>query len=297
MYFVKIKKLLQSYYHLTKPGIVYGNDISLVAGFLLASKTVGLDYWLLLATLLGVSLVIASACVFNNYIDKDIDVYMKRTKQRALVQKQISEVAAIVYASILGITGFIFLIIFTNWLTVVVGLIGYVDYIVFYGIAKRKSVLGTVIGSVAGSMPIVAGYTAVSNSLDTAAWLLFFAMVFWQMPHFYAIAIRRIGEYKKAKLPVLPVKKGIETTKIQIILYIILFCLAASLLTIYGYTSWQYLGVMLITSIYWLGLGMIGFSTTDNNAWAKKVFLFSLAIMIIFSLSLIVDSLAYGKIV
>jgi protoheme IX farnesyltransferase len=291
------KKLLQSYYHLAKPGIIYGNDISLVAGFLLASKTVGFDFWLLILTLLGVSLVIASACVFNNYIDRDIDQYMSRTKERAMVKKLIPARNAIIYAIILGVLGFILLILYTNWLTVSLGLIGFIDYLAFYTPSKRLTTHSTLIGTVSGAMPIVAGYTAVTNKLDGAALLLFLAMVFWQMAHFYAIAIRRIDEYKAAKLPVLPIKKGIKATKIQILFYIFAFGITASLLTVFGYTSLLYLAVIVLTAGYWLKIGIVGFKAADNKLWAKKMFLFSLVVMLVFSFSLILDSLIFGKIV
>src|SRR5256885_2016537 len=105
--------MLKTYYRLTKPGIVYGNAVTVIAGFLLAS--VGDVNWgLFLATLVGISLVIASACVFNNYIDRDLDKKMARTKKRALASGSIAAVNALSYASLLGLVGFGLLFIFTN---------------------------------------------------------------------------------------------------------------------------------------------------------------------------------------
>ncbi|MDE2589744.1 MAG: heme o synthase, partial [Patescibacteria group bacterium] len=198
---------IKTYYLLTKPGIIYGNTITTVAGFLLASQ--GKIYFgLFMATLFGVSFVIASACVINNYLDRKIDKKMARTQKRALVTHAISPSHALVFATILGILGFLDLVVFTNGITFMIGLIGYIDYIVLYGLSKRKSIYGTLVGSISGATPIAAGYTAVTNRFDIAALLLFLIMVFWQMPHFYAIAIYRLKDYVAAGIPVLPAKKS-----------------------------------------------------------------------------------------
>ncbi len=121
--------LLKTYYNLTKPGIIYGNLLTATGGFLLASKG-HINFWLLMATLAGISLVIASACVINNYIDRDIDKLMARTKKRALASGEIINRNALVYAAVLGALGFFILLKHTNNLTAIIGLIGYIDYII-----------------------------------------------------------------------------------------------------------------------------------------------------------------------
>lgn len=256
---------------------------------MLASKA-HIRLGLLLATLLGTSLVIASACVFNNYIDRDIDKHMARTKKRALVTGLIPGPIALTYATVLGLLGFLILSIYTNWLTVALGFVGIFSYVVLYGIGKRRSVHGTLVGSISGAMPPVAGYTAVTNRFDSGALLLFLILVFWQMPHFYAIAMRRYNDYAAAKLPVLPVKKGMKTTKVQILFYILAFSVAAGLLTVLGYTGYVYLIVMAGLGLYWLWLGLKGFKASDNTAWAKKMFLFSLIVILGFSIMVSVGS-------
>ncbi len=277
---------MKTYYYLTKPGIIYGNDLSAVAGFMLGAHRFGFRFSWLLATLVGMSLVIAAACVFNNYIDRDIDRYMTRTKKRALVTKQISVQSALSYGVVLGLTGFAILAVFTNLLTVIVGLVGFADYVALYGLSKRHSVHGTLIGSVAGAMPIVAGYTAVSNRFDGAAWLLFLAMISWQMPHFYAIAIRRLDEYKAAGLPVLPVKKGSKAAKTQIVFYVIVFMITSLLLSFFGYTGIFYAIVAAAVGLYWLYTSVQGFNVTNNTLWARKMFLLSLVVLLIFCVTL-----------
>ncbi len=280
--------MFKNYYLLTKPGIIRGNAITAVAGFLLASKG-NIDIWLLLATIAGISLIMASGCVFNNYIDRNIDKKMTRTKSRALVIRSVPAINALIYASLIGIAGFILLSIYTNLTTVIIGVIGFVDYIVLYGLAKRRSVHGTLVGSISGATPPVAGYTAVTGSLDVGAILLFLILVFWQMPHFYAIAIRRIDDYKKANIPVLPIKSGMKQTKIQIFLYIIAFICATTLLFIMGYAGITYLIVMLGVELYWLWIAGKGFEAKDNNLWAKSLFVFSLKVLLLFSVMLSID--------
>ena len=204
--------MIKTYYLLTKPGIIYGNSINTAGGFLLAAKGV-IDPLLFLAALIGTAFVIGSACVFNNYIDREIDEKMARTKKRALVTGDIPVKNALIFGTLLGILGFLILFSYTNLLTGVIGVIGVVMYVVVYGYFKRRTVHGTLIGSISGAIPPVAGYTAVTNLIDTGAILLFLILVFWQMPHFYAIAVYRIEDYKKAGIPVLSVVKGIPTTK------------------------------------------------------------------------------------
>jgi protoheme IX farnesyltransferase len=111
------------------------------------------------------------------------------------------------------------------------------------------------------------------------------------MPHFYAIAIYRLNDYKEAGLPVLPIKKGIYRTKVQMLLYLLAFIAAIVSLTALGYTGVVYLAVMLALSLYWLWRGLQGFSTSNDAKWARNMFLFSLIIILVFSLMISVDSL------
>jgi len=281
--------VIGAYYRLTKPGIIYGNLLTVTAGFLLASYG-HINLWLLLATLVATSLVIASACVFNNYIDRDIDKLMARTKERALVTQVIKGQNALIYATVLGLIGLFVLATYTNLLTVLVGLIGFIDYVVLYGITKRRSIYGTIVGSIAGATPVVAGYTAVTNSLDSAALILFLILVFWQMPHFYAIAMYRFSDYKAAKIPVLPVKKGKQNTKLQMTIYIIAFVIATISLSVFGYTGYTYLVVMLLLGLGWLWLDLQGFKSSDDKRWARRMFLFSLVVILSLSIMLSLDA-------
>jgi protoheme IX farnesyltransferase len=277
--------LIKTYYTLTKPGIIYGNALTAAAGFLLASKG-HVDGWLLLATVAGTSLVIASACVFNNYIDRAIDAKMARTSKRALVEGTVKGRNAIIYATFLGLGGFLVLAVDTNLLVVGIGLVALFDYVVLYGLAKRRSVHGTLVGSIAGAAPVVAGYCAVTGRFDTGAIILFLILASWQMPHFYAIAMYRFNDYKTASLPVLPVKSGVQAAKIQILLYIVAFIAANALLSAFGYTGYTYLIIMTLLGLAWLWKGLQGFKTNADRLWARQMFFFSLVIILSLSIML-----------
>lgn len=282
--------MLKQYYQLTKPGIIYGNIINATAGLLLASKG-HVRFGLLLATLSGTSLIIGASCVFNNYIDREIDKKMQRTKGRALANGLISTPAAMIYATTLGLLGFLIIGRYTNRLVFLIGAVAAIFYIAIYGYAKRHSVYGTLVGAVAGAAPPVAGYVAVTNHFDSASLVLFIALVAWQMPHFYAIAIRRLKDYRAAGIPVWPAVRGVSATKIQIVMYILAFGITSIMLSVLGYTGVIYAIVMAGLSLYWASLALQGLKTNDNEAWAKKLFLFSLVVTLGFSIMISVGGL------
>jgi heme o synthase len=283
--------MLKECYMLTKPGIIYGNAITAIAGFLLAS------HWhvrpvLFVATILGTCLVIASACVINNYIDRGIDKKMARTQKRPLVTGKVGGTWALAYGALLGIAGFTALILFTNALVILIGLVAYIDYIVLYGISKRASVHGTLVGSVAGASPPVAGYCAVTGHFDGGALIIFLIMVCWQMVHFYAIAIRRANDYKAAGIPVLPLVKGIRATKVQMISYTAAFIAFAISLSVFGYANIAFAIIVSGLGLVWLYKGLTSFTIQDNVKWANGMFGYSLLVLLCFSFALSIGSLS-----
>lgn len=264
-----------TYYKLTKPGIIRGNLITAAAGFFLASHG-KFNSGLFLAMLAGLVLVVASGCVLNNLLDKNIDQKMERTKGRAIASGKVSAFTAFVYAVILALTGSVLLAVTTNKLTLGLALAGLFSYVVVYGIAKRLTSYGTIIGSVSGAVPPLVGYSAVSGDLDFAALILFIILVLWQMPHFYSIALYRLADYKRAGLPVLPLVKGTDTTKKRILLYIQAYLFATLALSVFGFTGYVYFGVAAILGTIWLSIGISELKTKDDKRWAKSMFRFSL---------------------
>ena len=280
---------IKHFIQITKPGIIFGNVLSVAGGFFLASQgTVNL--WLFLATVIGTSLVVASGCAFNNCIDRDIDVKMERTKNRALVQGEISLKVALIYASVLGAVGLGVLCELANPLAALFGLIGFIIYVGFYSLyLKRKSVHGTLVGSLSGAMPPVIGYVAVSNHFDFAALTLLVMFSLWQMPHSYAIAIFRFNDYLAASIPVLPVKRGIAVAKRHILYYILAFLIATLMLTLGGYAGMSYMAVAAAMGMYWLYMAWTGYRTTDDGKWARKLFVFSIFTITALSIMMSVD--------
>lgn len=268
------------YYQLIKPGIVMSNGLTAAAGFLFAASQVAFDVWAGFGVLAGTMLVIASACVINNIIDRKIDIRMERTKKRSLVTGEISIPGAVTFAVVMGVLGFTALALLTNWLTFAVGVVAYVFYIVIYGYAKRTSEHGTLVGSVPGALPPVAGYTALTNQLDVAAFILFLMLVTWQMAHFYAIAIYRRKEYARAKVPILTVVRGNKPAMEQMIIYIGAFLLVSANLTVAGYTGALFAVVIVAVGALWLIKAIKAFNLKDESLEkaARKLFRFSLLV-------------------
>jgi protoheme IX farnesyltransferase len=285
--------MFRDYYKLAKPGIIYGNILTTIAAFLFAARwhfTLPL-LGTFVATIFGLSCVIGSACVFNNYLDRNIDKKMERTSNRALVTGTISVRNALIYGAILGLVGIFLLYFHVNALSAALGAFGFLTYVFVYGFVKRKSDWGAVIGSVPGAVPIVVGYTAVTNHLDPVAWILFAVLVAWQMPHFYSIAVFRLEEYKAAGIPVLPATKGIKRTKLHIIFFVAAFVIAASLLFSLGYADYVYLIIMMGVGWAWFWKSLKGFDTKSKSEnqnlitdekWARSLFFFSLIVLLVF---------------
>ncbi|MCU4442834.1 heme o synthase [Acinetobacter pittii] len=277
--------MLRKYLFLTKPGILFGNFITTLGGFFLAAQG-SIDILLLLLTLLGTTLVVASGCVVNNVIDQDIDTKMQRTQNRALVKKTISPTVALIYALVLGVIGFSILWFGVNGYAFLFAMIGFIVYVGFYSLwTKRTSIHQTVIGSISGASPPVIGYTAVTHQFDVAALLLFLAYALWQMPHSWAIAIYRFDDYKNAGIPILPVARSIYRTKIECVIYILLFAAVLNGLYCFGYTNVFFLITFNALTAYWLYLSVIGFKAVNDQLWAKRFFLYSVILITLLSLS------------
>lgn len=286
----QVRSKIAAYYALTKPGVLYGNVLTVVAGFLFASNG-KIDVIGLVCVTIGMTFVIAAACALNNYLDQDIDSRMTRTKKRPSVTGELSDTGMKVFAVVLGVLGLAVLYIGTNLLTTLISIIGFVVYVVFYGmLSKRMSMHGTLVGSVSGAIPILAGYVAVSNAVDIGAILVFAVLFFWQMPEFYSIAIYRRKEYKAAGVPVISVVKGVDATRKQIFAYTVAFVVSTLLLTVFGYSGVTYAVVMGLLGGYWLWLGIKGLQAKDADAWARQMFRFSLIILLAFSFIISVDA-------
>lgn len=260
----------------------------MAGGFFLGLQENVFSVVLFLATLLGMSLVMAAGCVFNNCIDRDIDALMERTQNRVMVKNLVSIPAAISYAALLAILGVVVLSVFTNLLTVYVALAGLFVYVIIYSLwAKRRSIYGTAVGGLAGAVPPVVGYCAVTNRFDIGAIIVFAILFFWQIPHSYAIAIYRHDDYEAASIPVLPVRKGAASVRINMLCYVLLFTVTVALPFVFNYKGSVYL-LALLPSLYWLYSAVQGFFVTDLIAWARRFFLISIIVITVVSLMMLV---------
>jgi protoheme IX farnesyltransferase len=282
--------MFKRYLQVTKPGIIMGNLISVAGGFFLASRG-EIDWILMLATVIGLSLVVASGCAINNYIDRDIDAKMQRTRNRVTVNGEMSGKAAFFHGVVLGVIGFALLAYFTNWVAVAFAAFGYVVYVGLYTMYfKRNSVYGTFVGSLSGAVPPVVGYCAAAGQFDAGAAILLTMFCIWQMPHSYAIAIFRYKDYEAAGIPVLPVSQGIAKAKRHIILHIAAFAVVAALLPLTGYVGIGFMVVALATSLWWLAMALRGYRLgIDVNKWARQVFFFSIITVTALSVTMALD--------
>jgi protoheme IX farnesyltransferase len=277
--------MLKDYYRLAKPGIIYGNGITTVAAFLYASQwqfSAAAFFVLFIPTLLGISLVIGSACVFNNYLDRDMDAKMDRTKKRALVTGAIPIHNALRFGAALGIVGFGLLISFVNVLTAEIALVGFISYVALYTAMKRHTHWAAVVGTIPGAVPIVVGYTAVTGRLDVTALILFSILACWQLPHFYSIALFRKDEYATAGIPVLSVAKGTRITKWFILFFTVGYLVAVTSFFIRGHAGYTYFIVTAGFGLLWLIESARGFTATNDVLWARKLFRFSLLVLLSF---------------
>lgn len=270
---------LKAYLLLSKPGILFGNAVTAMGGFAAASKG-SFDLSLFFATLTGLSLIIASACSFNNYIDRDADKKMLRTQRRVLVSGMITPVSALFYATITALLGILVLAALVGTLTLIVALLGFAVYVFVYSFLKYQTTSATLIGSIAGAVPPVVGYCAVSQCLDLGALLLFLMIALWQMPHFFAISLYRLEDYAAASIPVLPVVKGIKATKIHMLLYVVAFVAASLSLCVFGYAGKAYALFAAGFGCVWIVLAIKGLSPAiDDKKWGRAMFIFSLIIV------------------
>lgn len=280
---------IKNYVLVAKPGIVLGNLISAAAGYFLASKG-RVDGVAFPATLIGISLVVASGCVFNNVVDRKIDRKMVRTCNRPLAKGLISPTIAISYATILGVSGLALLWAATNLPCLLIVSGGLVIYVGAYSLyMKRNSVYGALIGSLAGAAPPLAGYCSVTGHIDLGAVILLSIFSLWQMAHCYSIAVYRLDDYTAAAVPILPVRKGTAAARKRIVAYIAAFTAAALMLTVWGYTGYATFVAATVLGLSWLYLAWSGYNASNERLWAGKLYIFSILSIFVLSVMMSVD--------
>lgn len=266
---------IRGYYAYIKPGIVYGNMWHVAGGVLLAAS-VSWSAVAALGVLVGTGCVIASACVVNNIIDRRYDRKMTRTKYRPSVTRGVPLQYALVYALCLAIAGFGILLLTTNLLTVALGVVAYLMYGLVYTYSKRFTVYSTIIGTIPGALPAVAGYTALTGQLDLTAVLIALVIGCWQLPHFYAISVFRRKEYASANLPILSTRVSSRFMRHIIVYSLMLFVITVVL---FAATS-----LTVAAGIIYSVLALWWFATSYLNRrdeiihWSRQVFFRSMIV-------------------
>jgi protoheme IX farnesyltransferase len=218
--------------------------VTTVPAMVLAGRRVP-PIWLVLATLAGGALAAGSANAINCYLDRDVDEVMRRTRRRPIPAQAVSPDRALAFGYALGAVSFFFLSIVVNVMAASLALSAIAFYVFVYTMwLKRTSPQNIVIGGAAGAVPVLVGWAAVSGTIGLPAWILFAIVFVWTPPHFWALAMRYRGDYAAAGIPMLPVVRGAEETRRQILLYsLVLFAVSLLLLPlghlgpVYGATA------------------------------------------------------------
>ena len=266
--------------------------LTAVVGMFLAVPAPYFPDWLLvLNASLGIGMAAASAAVFNHVVDEKIDTQMSRTDQRPLPQGKVSRFQALTWGVLLGVLGLGILQLFVNTLTMILTFISLIGYAVIYTLyLKRATPQNIVIGGAAGAAPPVLGWTAITGGQNIEFALLLFLIVFiWTPPHFWALAIHRVKEYKKVNIPMLPVTHGIAYTKRQILLYTILLVVITVLPYLTGMSGLIYLvSALVLGAIFlWYAINIITRPKDVQTAW--KTFTYSINYLMLIFLALLVD--------
>ncbi|MFC3040211.1 heme o synthase [Virgibacillus xinjiangensis] len=284
--------IINEFKALIKVGIINSNLITAFAGFWLAlyftgsSITAMWDVFLL--AMGGTAFVIAGGCILNNWYDVDIDPQMTRTKGRPTVTGSFSLHTVLfmgVTATIIGLV----MLLFTTVEAAALGLFGWFSYVVLYTMwAKRRFTLNTVVGSISGAMPPLIGWTAVDPSFHVVPLTLFLIMFIWQTPHFLALAMKKVEDYRAAGVPMLPVVHGFEFTKRQIVVYIACLIPLPFLLSSLGTV---FVVIATLLNLGWLFIGLRGFFMKDALKWANIIFIYSLNYLTVMFLMMILVTL------
>lgn len=247
--------------------------------------------FLVLSASIGISMAAASAAVFNHVVDEQIDAQMSRTNKRPLPQGKVSRNQALVWGVFLGLVGLGILQLFVNTITMVLTFVSLIGYAIIYTLyLKRATPQNIVIGGAAGAAPPVLGWTAVSGTQGIEyACLLFLIIFIWTPPHFWALAIHRVEEYKKVDVPMLPVTHGLAYTRTQILLYTVLLLLVSFLPYLAGMSGLIYLTVTTALGIRFLMYAIKIYNNPDDKRIAWRTFMYSINYLMLLFIALLFD--------
>jgi protoheme IX farnesyltransferase len=279
------------FYALTKPRVVQLIVFCALIGMVLAVP--GVPSWaefrLGLLACLGIWLVAGAAAAFNCIVEQGIDAKMKRTAWRPTAKGQLGNGQTLLFSAVLCGLGSVLLYVWVNPLTMWLTFATFVGYAVVYTvILKPLTPQNIVIGGASGAMPPVLGWAAMTGDVGPEALILFLIIFLWTPPHFWALALYRVEDYRKSGLPMLPVTHGNEFTRLQVLLYTLVLFAACLLPYVYGMSSWLYLlaAVGLSLGFCWYGFRLW---RQYSDALARQTFRFSLIHLSALFAALLVD--------
>ncbi|MEU8821006.1 heme o synthase [Actinoplanes sp. NPDC048796] len=284
--------LFRAYLALTKPQIVELLLVTTIPAMIVAAGGWP-DLGTLAVVLIGGAMAGGAASALNCYIDRDIDQVMRRTKRRPLPANSVTPRSVLIFGLTLAVISVALMAVFTNWLATALtaGAIFYYDVIYTLWL-KRRTVASTFWGGICGSAPVIIGWAAVTGDVGAVGWALFAIVFFWQMPHFYALAIKYKDDYARAGVPMLPVVRSVARVNFEIVLYTVL-TVAASLAAwplglglIYGLTA-------IATGVAFLAEALLLVKRTRAGQPAKPMRLFhwSITYLTILFIAVAVDAL------
>jgi protoheme IX farnesyltransferase len=283
--------VLRQFYALTKPRVVQLIVFCALIGMVLAVPDLPswADVQRAVLACIGIWLVAGAAAAFNCLVEKGIDAKMKRTAWRPTARGQLSDLQALVFSALLCVAGSVLLWFQVNPLTMWLTFATFVGYAVIYTvILKPLTPQNIVIGGASGAMPPVLGWAAMTGDVGPEALILFLIIFLWTPPHFWALALYRVEDYRKAGLPMLPVTHGNEFTRLQVLLYTFILFAACLMPFIYGMSGWLYLAVAVGVSIGFTGYAF-ALWRNYSDALARKTFKFSLIHLSVLFAALLVD--------
>jgi len=281
----------QQFYALTKPRVVQLIVFCALIGMVLAVP--GVPTWadirLAAVACAGIWLVAGAAAAFNCLVEKSIDAKMRRTAWRATARGELSDLQALAFSGALCTAGSWLLYAFVNPLTMWLTFATFVGYAVVYTvILKPLTPQNIVIGGASGAMPPVLGWAAMTGDVGPEALILFLIIFLWTPPHFWALALYRVEDYRKSGLPMLPVTHGNEFTRLQVLLYTLILFAGCLMPFIYGMSSWIYLAAAVVLNA---GFCAYAFRLWRNysDELARRTFRFSLIHLSLLFAALLVD--------
>lgn len=284
-----VKSSWRDYFEMCKPKVVALLILTSVVGSVLAFPAWGIEWDILIISNIGIALAAAGGAAVNHIVEYKSDAGMKRTENRPLASGRVSVRNAIIFALTLSTASMVMLVIYINVLTAVLTFASLIGYAVIYTMyLKRATPQNIVIGGLAGAMPPLLGWTAVTNSIDPFGLLLVLIIFTWTPPHFWALAIHRRDDYAKVAIPMLPVTHGVKYTKMAIVAYTILMVIVTLLPYLAYFSGWIYLSAAVVLGGFFMYKSLELFFTEREKA-AIQTFVYSINYLMLLFVALIAD--------